>query len=179
MSPAPKEVPMQGKKFILVIASAAVFMADFAQQARAHDEPVVGSLVGAGIGPAIAGPPGAAVGAVIGAAIASHEAHKTDHNHARNHRHPVVHSHVRERTYASPAPYAQPAKVAYANGSGNGNGGSYVVERVVRCEPDPAYRPRIVHLDDRPRVLPIAPVQQPKMKKVCKFVPARQASARQ
>ena len=53
----------------------------FAGTAAAHDEPVIGSLAGAGIGAAIAGPPGAAVGAVIGAIAGSTYAHETDHHH--------------------------------------------------------------------------------------------------
>ena len=42
------------------------------------------------------------------------------------------------------------------------------------------YRPRIVHRDDRHRVLPMTQVAaKPRVKKVCKYVPARHVSDRQ
>jgi hypothetical protein len=166
-----REIPMQGRRMLFITAIATLLMAAFAQSARAHDEPVVGSLVGAGIGAAIAGPPGAAVGAVIGAALGSHTAHESDHGAHAKARH--RHGHARhEPRYLAPARYAQPARVAHY---GNGNGGN--AEVLTRCEPEP-YAPRIVHRDDRPRVLPIAPVaQKPKMRKVCKYVPVRDVVA--
>jgi hypothetical protein len=113
------EAAMQGKRFMLVAGSIILFLAAFVQNARAHDEPVKGSLIGAGIGAAVGGPPGAAVGAVIGAAIGSHVAHESDHGaaaHAHAHRHAVrreVRHYERE-----PVAYARPARHAYANGDG-------------------------------------------------------------
>ena len=107
---------MLNRRFIVVIASAALFMSAFAQKARAHDEPVVGSLVGAGVGAVVAGPPGAAVGAVIGAAVGSHEAHQSDHGR-RTHRHAR-----REARYANGNGYSQavcpPARVVYVETPG-------------------------------------------------------------
>ena len=153
------------KRMVIVIGTLALFLAAFAQNARAHDEPVVGSLVGAGIGAAIGGPPGAAVGAVIGAAFGSHAAHETDHGkHAHRHRHAryvgrVRHEHVghvhHERGYATPARYA------YANGNGNGGYSD------ANCEP------RVVYRDARP-ARPVKVVERTTMKRVCKRVPVKQ-----
>ena len=159
---------MLQKRFILVIASAALFMAAFAQNARAHDEPVVGSLVGAGIGAAIGGPPGAAVGAVIGAAFGSHAAHETDHGkHAHPHRH-VRHESRRYEAraqpvgYARPAEYARPVRYASYNGNGNGNGYSEA-----NCVPET----RVVYVEKA------KPATRTKVKRVCKYVPVREVVA--
>ena len=162
---------MLHRRFIVVIASAALFMAAFAQNARAHDEPVVGSLVGAGIGAAVAGPPGAAVGAIIGAAFGSHTAHESDHGrHAHRHarrevRHEVRHYEARAQpvAYAHPAEYARPVRYASANGSGNGNGYSEAA-----CPPST----RVVYVEQKPKA-----VTRTKMKRVCKMVPVREVVA--
>lgn len=146
---------MLNRKFIVAIAGAALFMAAFAQNAHAHDEPVVGSLVGAGLGAVVAGPPGAAVGAIIGAAVGSHEAHQSDHGrHA--HRHVRRESrHARPVAYARPAEYARPARYA------NGNGYSQAA-----CPPA-----RVVHVE-KPRKTTIT-----KMKRVCRMVPMKERVA--
>ncbi len=146
-------------KRLLLIPIAAVCLAALPKPAAAHDEPVVGSLIGAGIGAAIGGPPGAAVGAVIGAGIGSHAAHETDHGtHAqRRHRH-YSRAYIEERRYVAPARY-------------NGNGTSGYTRTTVHCEPDRAhYRPRIVHRDDRAKVVKTVATQQ-KYRKVCRYVP--------
>jgi hypothetical protein len=158
---------------VSIIISAAAFglaLAAIPQQAAAHDEPVVGSLFGAGIGAAIGGPPGAAVGAIIGGAIGSHVAHETDHGaHAHPHRRArvehrhygerVEHRHYRERVAYVPAIRA------------NGNGSTHV-----HCPPEKKayYKPKVVHRDDRTRV---AYQPTPKMKKVCRYVPVKRVNA--
>ena len=153
---------MQRKRSILVIGSLALFVAAFAENARAHDEPVVGSLVGAGIGAAIGGPPGAAVGAVIGAAFGSHAAHETDHGHAHHARH-AHRRHVVQRRevvaqplYIEEVRYARPAQVAYTNGNGHyhATGQGQCVKRVARKV-----------------------VEKPKMRTVCRTVPVNQVVA--
>ena len=153
---------MLQKRFILVIASAALFMAAFAQNARAHDEPVVGSLVGAGIGAAVAGPPGAAVGAIIGAAFGSHTAHETDHGKHAHHRHVrrEVRYHDRQAQpvgYARPAEYARPVRYVSTNGNGYSE---------AACPPE-----RVVYVE-KPKT-----VTRTKMKRVCKVVPVREVVA--
>lgn len=163
---------MLDRKFVVVVASAALFLAAFAQNARAHDEPVVGSLVGAGIGAAVAGPPGAAVGAIIGAAFGSHAAHESDHG---KHAHRPVRREVRyhERGaqpvgYAQPAGYARPAEYArparYAAVNGNGNGGRHAR---AHCPPST----RVIYVE-KPRA-----TQRTTMKRVCRMVPVREVVA--
>ena len=152
---------MMQKRFVLVIATGALFLAAFAQNARAHDEPVMGSLVGAGIGAAIGGPPGAAVGAVIGAAVGSHAAHQGDHGR-RAHR-PVRHGRRDEARaqpvgYARPAEYARPARSAVYKGNGNS---------WTNC---PAHK-RIAYVE-KPR-----PAAVTKVKRVCRYVPVREVVA--
>lgn len=152
-------------KRLLAIAAAGLALAAIPQQAAAHDEPVVGSLIGAGIGAAIAGPPGAAAGAIIGGAFGSHVAHETDHGaHAHPHRRASV---ERRHYYRESVAYA-PAR--YANGSGNGS-------THVHCAPEKKayYKPKVVHRDDRTRVA-YQPAK-PKMKKVCRYVPVKQNKA--
>ena len=142
-------------KRLFAIAAAGLALAAIPQQAAAHDEPVVGSLIGAGIGAAIAGPPGAAAGAIIGGAFGSHVAHETDHGgHAHPHRRASI---ERRRYYRESVAYV-PARY------GNGNGSTRV-----HCEPDSKdYKPKIVHRDDRKRVA--YQPGKPKMKKVCRYV---------
>jgi hypothetical protein len=147
-------------KRLFAIAAAGFALAAIPQQAAAHDEPVVGSLIGAGIGAAIAGPPGAAAGAIIGGAFGSHVAHETDHG---AHAHPHRRAYIERRHYRESVAYAP---VRYANG--NGNGSTYV-----QCEPERKvyYKPKVVHRDDRTRVA-YQPAK-PKMKKVCRYVPVK------
>jgi hypothetical protein len=150
-------------KRLFAIAAAGLALAASPQQAAAHDEPVVGSLIGAGIGAAIAGPPGAAAGAIIGGAFGAHVAHETDHGtHA--HPHPHRRAYIERHHYCEPVAYA-PAR--YANGNGNGATPAY-------CEPEKKvyYKPKVVHRDDRTRVAYTAPAK-PKMKKVCRYVPVK------
>ena len=151
-------------KRLFAIAAAGLALAAIPQQAAAHDEPVVGSLIGAGIGAAIAGPPGAAAGAIIGGAFGSHVAHETDHGaHAHPHRRASI---ERRHYYRESVAYA-PARY------GNGNGSTHV-----HCEPEKKayYKPKVVHRDDRTRVA-YKPVAKPKMKKVCRYVPVRKTNA--
>lgn len=147
-------------KRLFAIAAAGLALAASPQQAAAHDEPVVGSLIGAGIGAAIAGPPGAAAGAIIGGAFGAHVAHETDHGtHAHPHRRASIERHhYRESVAYVPARYAD----------GNGNGAAPVY-----CEPERKvyYKPKVVHRDDRTRVA-YQPAK-PKMKKVCRYVPVK------
>ena len=125
------------------------FLFAFAGTAAAHDEPVIGTLAGAGIGAAVAGPPGAAVGAVVGAIIGSTVAHETDHD--PKHRHP--HAHV--------------APVRY-HGNGNGNGGA-----VAYCDSKEGYyKPTVVRVEERPvKVRTVS--HTTKMRKVCRYEPVR------
>lgn len=148
-------------KRLFAIAAAGLALAAIPQQAAAHDEPVVGSLIGAGIGAAIAGPPGAAAGALIGGALGSHVAHETDHG-AHTHPHPRRDAYIERRHYRESVAYA-PARFA----NGNGNGATHVY-----CEPEKKahYKPKVVHRDDRTRVAYAAPAK-PRMKKVCRYVP--------
>ena len=144
-----------------IAAASGLALAIFAGNATAHDEPVMGSLIGAGIGAAIAGPPGAAVGAVIGAGIGSTIAHDTDHGRHphRGDRH-YSRVHVERTTAVAPVRYvavSEPARyvpaVRYAsNGNGNGHGSSNY------CEPHK----------------PLKKVAaKPKVKKVCRYVAVR------
>jgi outer membrane lipoprotein SlyB len=97
------------KRVLSLLALAAV--ASLPALSSAHDEPVIGTLAGAGIGAAVAGPPGAAVGAVIGAIIGATEAHESDHGaNAHPHRHyggarfePVRYSNGSTQVYCEPA----------------------------------------------------------------------------
>lgn len=153
---------MLSKRFVLVIASGALFLAAFAQNARAHDEPVVGSLVGAGIGAAVAGPPGAAVGAIIGAAFGSHTAHESDHGKHAHHRHvrrEVRYHNARPAAYARPVDYARPARYASANGNGDYS--------QAHCPPST----RVVYVE-KPKV-----ATRTTMKRVCRMVPVREVVA--
>jgi hypothetical protein len=125
----------------------------FAGTAAAHDEPVIGTLAGAGIGAAIAGPPGAAVGAVIGAVAGATVAHDNDHDPKHRHHH---HSRYQERSHAHVAP------VRY-----NGNGAT------AYCEPKEGYyRPTVVRVEERPvKVRTVSTTT--KMKRVCRYEPVR------
>lgn len=156
---------MPVKRLSIIIAASAFGLALVAipQPAAAHDEPVVGSLIGAGIGAAIAGPPGAAAGAIIGGAFGAHVAHETDHG---THAHPHRRAYIERRHYREPVAYAP---VRYANGNGSTH---------VHCEPEKKayYKPKVVHRDDRTRVA-YKPVAKPKMKKVCRYVPVRKTNA--
>lgn len=127
----------------------------FAGTAAAHDEPVIGSLAGAGIGAAIAGPPGAAVGAVIGAIAGSTYAHETDHHHHErggNGGHARHHDHV----HVAPVKY---------RGSGDG--------AIAHCEQRRGYyRPTVVRVVERPvKVRTVTTKTQ--MRKVCRYEPVR------
>lgn len=152
-------------KRLIPVAAAALGLAGFAAPALAHDEPVVGSLAGAGIGAIAAGPVGAAIGALIGAGIGSHVAHESDHGDGR-HRHARYHRH----THVAPARY-----------SGNG------IPVVVQCDPERGYyRPTVTYIEEaRPVVVrkvryederPVPAkrvVTRTKMKKVCRYEPVR------
>jgi len=150
-------------KRLFAIAATGLALAAIPQPAAAHDEPVVGSLIGAGIGAAIAGPPGAAAGAIIGGAFGSHVAHETDHG---AHAHPHRRASIERRHYRESVAYA-PAR--YANGNGSTR---------AHCEPQRKayYKPRVVHRDDRTRVASRT-VAKPKMKKVCRYVPVKRNTA--
>jgi hypothetical protein len=131
---------------------AGVFLALFTTSAAAHDEPVIGTLAGAGIGAAIAGPPGAAVGAVMGAIIGATTAHETDHDPKHRHHH----SRYREHSHAHVAP------VRY-----NGNGAA------AHCDPKAGYyKPTVVRVEERP-VKVRTVTTSTKMKKVCRYEPVR------
>jgi hypothetical protein len=137
---------------------AGLVLALFTTSAAAHDEPVIGTLAGAGIGAAVAGPPGAAVGAVLGAIIGATTAHETDHGpNGHGHRH---HGRVRYKE-----------RVAY---HGNGNGHSHVNGAAdARCEPERAYyRPVRVRVEERPVTVRTVTTQT-KMKKVCRYQPVK------
>jgi len=146
------------KKSLTLAAATGLCLAAFSNQASAHDEPVIGTLAGAGIGAAVAGPPGAAVGAVIGAIIGATEAHESDHGPNGHHRH-----YGRARTTERVRNYA----------SGNGHGHAHVNGgTVVRCEPERTYyRPTMVHADGQSRVVRTKTVT--KMKRVCHDVPVK------
>lgn len=145
------------KKSLTFAAATGLCLAAFSNQASAHDEPVIGTLAGAGIGAAIAGPPGAAVGAVIGAIIGATEAHESDHG-ANGHRH--LHSHHGHHSHSRIEPVRY-----YSNG--NGSTKAY-------CEPARGYyRPTVVHVEDRARVVRTKTVTKTKMKKVCRYEPVR------
>jgi hypothetical protein len=157
---------MPVKRLSIIIAASAfgLALAAVPQKAAAHDEPVVGSLIGAGIGAVIAGPPGAAAGAILGGALGSHVAHETDHGaHAHPHRRASI---ERRHYYRESVAYAP---VRYANGNGSTR---------VHCEPGMKayYQPKIVHRDDRARVA-YKPVAKPKMKKVCRYVPVSKTNS--
>lgn len=132
---------------------AGAFLALFTTSAAAHDEPVIGTLAGAGIGAAIAGPPGAAVGAVVGAIAGATVAHDTDHDPKHRHHH---HSRHHERSHVHVAP------VRY-----DGNGA------VAHCDPKAGYyRPTVVRVEERPvKVRTVTTTT--KMKKVCRYEPVR------
>ena len=131
------------------------FLVAFAGTAAAHDEPVIGTLAGAGIGAAIAGPPGAAVGAVVGAIAGATIAHETDHDPKHRHHH---HSRYHERSHVHVAP------VRY---NGNANGA------VVYCDEKPGYyKPTVVRIEDRPVKVKTVTTTT-KMKKVCRYEPVR------
>src|SRR5687768_1877891 len=133
---------------------AGLFLALFTTSAAAHDEPVIGTLAGAGIGAAVAGPPGAAVGAVLGAIIGATTAHETDHDPKHRHHHSRYH----ERSHVHVAP------VRY---NGNGNGA------VAYCDEKPGYyRPTVVRVEERP-VKVRTVTTQTKMKKVCRYQPVK------
>jgi hypothetical protein len=131
----------------------ALVLAGFAGAAAAHDEPVIGTLAGAGIGAAIAGPPGAAVGAVVGAIAGATVAHDNDHDPKHRHHH---HSRHHERTHA----YIAPARY-----QGNGDGLAY-------CDSRPGYRPVVVRVEERPVKVKTVTTTT-KMKKVCRYEPVR------
>jgi hypothetical protein len=140
------------KNSLTLAAATGLCLAAFSNQASAHDEPVIGTLAGAGIGAAVAGPPGAAVGAVIGAIIGATEAHESDHG-ANGHHH---------RHYGR-------ARIAPVRYYSNGNGSTKVY-----CEPARGYyRPTVVHVDDRARVVRTRTVTKTKMKKVCRYEPIK------
>ena len=130
------------------------FLVSFAGVAAAHDEPVIGTLAGAGIGAAIAGPPGAAVGAVVGAIAGATVAHESDHDPKHRHHHGRYDG--RPHAYVAPARY-----------SGNGNGS------VVYCDAKPGYhKPTVVRVEERPvKVRTVTTKTQ--MKKVCRYEPVR------
>ena len=129
------------------------FLVAFAGIAQAHDEPVIGTLAGAGIGAAIAGPPGAAVGAVVGAIAGATIAHESDHDPKHRHDHGRYSGH--SRAYIAPARY-----------DGNGNGA------VAQCDPKPGYYKPTVVREERPvRVKTVTTTT--KMKKVCRYEPVR------
>ena len=126
----------------------------FAGTAAAHDEPVIGTLAGAGIGAAIAGPPGAAVGAVVGAIAGATVAHDNDHDPKHRHHHSRYNGH--SHAYIAPARYDR-----------NGNGA------VVYCDPKPGYyKPTVLRVEERPvKVRTVTTTT--KMKKVCRYEPVR------
>lgn len=91
---------------MIAVALAGLGVALYPGNASAHDEPVVGSLVGAGLGAVVAGPPGAAVGAVLGAAVGATVAHDSDHGrHARRE--------ARYVQYSRATPACEPERRAY------------------------------------------------------------------
>ena len=127
----------------------------FAGTAAAHDEPVIGSLAGAGIGAAIAGPPGAAVGAVVGAIAGSTYAHETDHHH---------HDRRGNGGYAWHHNHVHFAPVGYR---GNGKGAT------VYCEPRNGYhKPTVVRVEERPVTVRTVTTKT-QMRKVCRYEPVR------
>ena len=167
---------MSRKLIIALGALAAIGIAAYAPQASAHDEPVAGSLIGAGIGAAFGGPPGAAVGAIIGSAIGATIAHEADHNkhvrrvhHSRAHiqaprREPVgyddsrVHIETprRERVvYVEPPPALRYTERARYVPAYNGNGST------AHCDPERT-KPKAVKASTKPKV-----------KKVCRYVAVR------
>jgi len=125
----------------------------FAGTAAAHDEPVIGTLAGAGIGAAIAGPPGAAVGAVIGAIAGATVAHDNDHDPKhRHHRH--GRHHERSHAHVAPVRYSGHGATAY-------------------CEQKEGYyKPTVVRVEERPvKVRTVSTTT--KMKRVCRYEPVR------
>ena len=156
---------MRTRTLTLALA-AGIGLAGFAAPASAHDEPVIGSLAGAGIGAIAGGPVGAAIGALLGAGIGSTVAHETDHGDGR-----VGHRHARYRhTHVAPVRYA-------VDGA----------PMVARCDPERGYyRPTVTYVDEsRPvavrriryedeRPAPVRKVvTRTKMKKVCHYEPVR------
>ena len=146
---------MSTRKQVL-LAAAALCAATFTVPASAHDEPVVGTLAGAGIGAAIGGPPGAAVGAVLGAIMGATVAHDTDHEPGHRHHHSRYERHSRD--YIAPVRY-----------NGNGHGA------VAYCDEKPGYyRPTVVRVEERARPVRVKTVTTTtKMRKVCRYQPVR------
>ncbi|MGE5093758.1 MAG: glycine zipper 2TM domain-containing protein [Betaproteobacteria bacterium] len=156
---------MLRKLVTISVALGGLALATFPTDVSAHDEPVVGTLAGAGIGAAVAGPPGAAVGAVLGAIIGATVAHESDHGrHARREARYVEYSRAEIRgprsgrdEYASYTPYAR-ARPA--------------------CEPAPArYRTTVAYREDATRRVSTAAAERPKYRKVCRYVKADRVSS--
>lgn len=158
---------------ILLAAAAAAALAFLPRQAPAHDEPVAGSLIGAGVGAIVGGPAGAAVGAVLGAGIGSHVAHESDHGrHVR-----AEHRHYSRAHIERPAVrYYAPAR--HANGNGSARVRAVTRVTTVHCEPEPAHAPpTVVYRDKDTRVVHVpAPKPKAKVKKVCRYVPVKAAA---
>ncbi|HET9576746.1 MAG TPA: DUF456 domain-containing protein [Usitatibacter sp.] len=154
---------MLRKLVTITVAVGGLALAAFPTDASAHDEPVVGTLAGAGIGAVVAGPPGAAVGAVLGAIIGATVAHESDHGrHARREARYVEYSRAEIRPrygrdeYASYTPYARATPA---------------------CETAPArYRTTVVYREDAARRVGTA-AERPKYRKVCRYVKADRVSS--
>ena len=157
---------MSRKPLFLATCAAAACMTALSFNASARDEPVVGSVGFAAIGALAGGPVGAAVGAVIGAVLGSEVSHLKDHHdhHAVVHRQRVHHHHLHHGYAEAPRPghIAYIERTAYSTNGGTAH--DCPPERVV-------YRSRVVE-----RAYPVKvaqPAAKPKMKRVCKWVPAR------
>ena len=156
---------MSRKPLFLATCTAAACMAALSFNASARDEPVVGTVGFAAIGALAGGPVGAAVGAVIGAVLGTEVSHLKEHgHHATVHRHRVHHHHL-HYGYVEPP---RAGHIAYIERTAYSSNGATAHD----CPPERVvYTQRVV---ERARPVKVAqPAAKPKLKKVCKWVPAR------